>query len=136
MRRALKIITASTFLLALITPFRNHVADAAQSKVDSARDIQPVSGKPAVPAPQSAIPQHWGFVTPRRSTPPEVKNRDWIKTPIDQFVLARLEQEGLRPSPEADRVTLLRRLSLDLIGLPPTVAEVDAFLDDKSPDAY
>jgi len=55
---------------------------------------------------------------------------------IDAFILARLEKEGLKPSPTADRVTLLRRLSLDLIGLPPTAAEVDAFLADKSPNAY
>ena len=59
-----------------------------------------------------------------------------MKNPIDDFVLARLEKEGLTPSPEADRVTLLRRLSLDLIGLPPTPEEVDAFLADKSPNAY
>src|SRR5262249_14971759 len=85
--------------------------------------------------PQSAI-KHWAFVKPERPAPPEVKNRAWVKTPIDRFVLARLEKEGLTPSPEADRVTLLRRLSLDLIGLPPTVAEVDAFLNDKGPNAY
>ena len=61
---------------------------------------------------------------------------NWAANPIDRFILARLETEGLTPSPEADRVTLLRRLSLDLIGLPPTIAEVDAFLADKSPNAY
>jgi len=86
--------------------------------------------------PQSAIKQHWAFVAPARPAPPQVKTKGWIKTPVDQFVLARLEKEGLTPSPEADRVTLLRRLSLDLIGLPPTVAEVDAFLNDKSLSAY
>jgi hypothetical protein len=80
--------------------------------------------------------QHWAFVKPARLAPPQVKNKSWSRTPIDQFVLARLEKEGLTPSPEADRVTLLRRLSLDLIGLPPSVAEVDAFLNDKSPYAY
>jgi mono/diheme cytochrome c family protein len=85
--------------------------------------------------PQSAI-KHWAFVKPQRPAPPEVRNMAWAKTPIDLFVLARLEKEGLTPSPEADRVTLLRRLSLDLIGLPPTVAEVDVFLNDKSPNAY
>src|SRR5262245_46615942 len=76
--------------------------------------------------------RHWAFVRPARPASPQVKNKSWLRTPIDQFVLARLEREGLTPSPEADRVTLLRRLSLDLIGLPPTVAEVDAFLNDKS----
>src|SRR5262245_43241590 len=92
--------------------------------------------QPATPGPQSAIKRHWAFVRPARPAPPQVKNKSWLRTPIDQFVLARLEREGLTPSPEADRVTLLRRLSLDLIGLPPTVAEVDAFLNDKSPNAY
>src|SRR5207237_4459069 len=68
--------------------------------------------------------------------PPVVKGASWPRNPIDQFVLARLEKEGLAPSPEADRVTLIRRLSLDLIGLPPTPAEVDAFVADPSPRAY
>ncbi len=79
---------------------------------------------------------HWAFKTPTKPRLAAVKNSRWVRTPIDTFVLARLEKEGLKPSPEADRVTLLRRLSLDLIGLPPTIAEVDAFLADKSPDAY
>jgi hypothetical protein len=65
-----------------------------------------------------------------------VKTKGWVRTPVDQFVLARLEKEHLQPTPEADRVTLLRRLSLDLIGLPPTIEEVDAFVADKSSDAY
>jgi hypothetical protein len=86
--------------------------------------------------PQSAIKKHWAFVKPERPPLPEVKNGSWVRTPIDRFVLARLEKEGQTPQPEADRVTLLRRLSLDLIGLPPTIAEVDAFLSDKSPNAY
>ncbi|MBS1791586.1 MAG: PSD1 domain-containing protein [Acidobacteria bacterium] len=80
--------------------------------------------------------KHWAFIAPVRPIIPKVINTAWIKNPIDTFVLARLEKEGLKPSPEADRVTLLRRLSLDLIGLPPTLEEVDAFLADKSPDAY
>src|SRR5262249_8401515 len=67
-------------------------------------------------AKESEPPKHWAFVAPVRPRAPEVKNRDWIKNPVDQFILARLEKEGLRPSPEIDRVTLLRRLSLDLIG--------------------
>src|SRR5205823_6046136 len=73
---------------------------------------------------------------PQRSAPPAVRNRQWARNPIDQFVLARLEKEGLEPSPEADRPTLLRRLSFDLIGLPPTPAQVDAFIADLSPKAY
>ena len=79
---------------------------------------------------------HWAFKTPRRPFLPKPTQAPWIRNPIDAFVLERLEREGLKPSPEADRVTLLRRLHLDLIGLPPTVTEVDAFVADPSPDAY
>jgi mono/diheme cytochrome c family protein len=82
------------------------------------------------------VKKHWAFVPPARPPVPQVKQKAWPKTPIDNFILARLEKEGLAPSPQADRVTLLRRLSLDLIGLPPTPAEVDAFLADRSPNAY
>jgi hypothetical protein len=80
--------------------------------------------------------EHWAFVPPRRPPLPAVKDAAWPRTPVDAFILARLEREGLRPSPEADRVTLLRRVTLDLTGLPPTPAEVDAFLADGSPGAY
>jgi len=79
---------------------------------------------------------HWSFVPPQRPEPPQVGDPSWVRNPIDAFILARLEQEGLRPSPEADRATLIRRLSLDLTGLPPTPEEVDAFEQDPSPDAY
>jgi hypothetical protein len=72
--------------------------------------------------------QHWAFVAPKATPLPVVKNKAWVSNPIDAFVLARLEKEGLQPSPPADPHTLLRRLSLDLIGLPPTVAEVDEFV--------
>jgi hypothetical protein len=80
-------------------------------------------------------PRHWAFTPPVRPPLPPVRNTSWPRNSIDAFVLARLEKEGLKPSPEADRVTLLRRLSLDLIGLPPTIAEVDAFLADHSTKA-
>ena len=80
--------------------------------------------------------RHWSFTPPVRSAPPAVRNEKWARNPIDRFVFARLEREGLKPSPEADRATLLRRLSFDLTGLPPTPAEIEAFLADKSPDAY
>lgn len=79
---------------------------------------------------------HWAFKAPARPNVPEVKRRDWARNDIDRFVLERLEKEGLAPAPEADKATLLRRLSLDLIGLPPTIAELDAFLADTSADAY
>ncbi len=79
---------------------------------------------------------HWAFQPVRRPTLPAVKDPAWTRTAIDRFILARLEKEGIRPSLEADRVTLLRRASLDLIGLPPTIEEVQAFLADDRPDAY
>jgi hypothetical protein len=79
---------------------------------------------------------HWSFLPPKRAALPAVKNKSWPRNPIDYFILARLEKEGLTPAPEADRRTLARRLSLDLIGLPPDPAEVEAFVADKSPDAY
>ncbi|HEY1378304.1 MAG TPA: PSD1 and planctomycete cytochrome C domain-containing protein, partial [Gemmataceae bacterium] len=79
---------------------------------------------------------HWAFRPPRRPAVPAVHDPQLVQNPIDSFILARLEKEGLRPSPEADRVTLIRRLSLDLLGLPPTPEDVDAFLADDAPDAY
>jgi len=83
-----------------------------------------------------ALSDHWAFKKPERSKLPDVKNTGWVRNSIDQFILARLEREGLGPAPEADRATLIRRLSLDLIGLPPELEEVDAFLADSRPDAY
>jgi hypothetical protein len=80
--------------------------------------------------------RHWAYRKPVRPDPPAAADARWVRNPIDRFVLARLEREGLTPAPEADRETLIRRVSLDLIGLPPTLAEVDAFLADTRPDAY
>ena len=80
--------------------------------------------------------QHWAFVPPERSALPKTKNTAWPRNAIDHFVLAELEKNNLSPSPAAARETLLRRVSLDLTGLPPTPAEVDAFLADTAPDAY
>jgi hypothetical protein len=79
---------------------------------------------------------HWSYVAPRRPALPTVKNTAWARTAVDRFLLARMEAAGLAPSPEADRITLLRRVTLDLTGLPPTLAEIDAFLADRSADAY
>ncbi len=80
--------------------------------------------------------EHWAYIKPVKPAPPAVTDSKWPRNPIDAFVLARLEKEGLRPAPEASKETLIRRLSLDLVGLPPTPAEVSAFLADKRPDAY
>lgn len=79
---------------------------------------------------------HWSFISPVRPKLPEVKNAAWVRNPVDRFVLSSLEKAGLQPAPEADRNTLVRRLSLDITGLPPEPEVVQAFVDDKSPDAY
>ncbi len=80
--------------------------------------------------------RHWAFVPPKRPSVPRVDETGWSRNPVDRFVLARLERAGVKPSPEADRYTLLRRVSLDLTGLPPTIDEVEAFVADTSPGAY
>ncbi|MFN0123985.1 MAG: DUF1549 domain-containing protein, partial [Blastocatellia bacterium] len=80
--------------------------------------------------------KHWAFVAPVRPALPVVADKAWVRNPVDAFVLARLEKENLKPAPAADKITLLRRLSFDLTGLPPTPEEVDAFLADKSSRAY
>jgi hypothetical protein len=80
--------------------------------------------------------KHWSFIPPVKPELPRVKNRSWPKNAIDYFVLERLEREGLEPSPEADRAALIRRLSFDLTGLPPSLKEIEDFINDKSADAY
>jgi len=79
---------------------------------------------------------HWAFTAPVRPAAPAVRQADWPRNDIDRFVLAKIEAAGLEPSPEADRATLIRRLHADLVGLPPTPAEVDAFVADSRPEAY
>jgi hypothetical protein len=88
-------------------------------------------GAAAVPA-----PRHWAFEPIHHVTPPKVQTPGWSRTPVDQFILAALEKKGLKPSPPADRRTLIRRATYDLTGLPPTPEEIDAFLHDRSPNAY
>lgn len=106
----------------------------------------PPPGAPELTAPQIATikswveqgaewKNHWSFIPPKHVDPPAVKSA-WAKNEIDRFILARLEKEGLKPSPEADKATLLRRVAFDLTGLPPTTAELDAFLADRSANAY
>ncbi len=87
-----------------------------------------------VAAPRSA--PHWAFQPPRDPRVPDVKRASWVKTPVDAFILAKLEEKGLRPAPPADPRTLLRRATFDLSGLPPTPQETDAFEKDASPDAF
>jgi mono/diheme cytochrome c family protein len=106
-------------------PESNHVLTAAQ------KDL--LERWIAAGAPYAT---HWAYVPPVATPDPAVKDPAWAETWIDRFVLARLEAEGLAPAPEADTITLLRRVTFDLTGLPPTPAEVDAFLADTRPDAY
>jgi len=80
--------------------------------------------------------EHWAFIAPVRPSLPQVSEPSWSQNAVDRFVLGRLDSEGLSPSPEADKTTLIRRVTLDLTGLPPTLAEIDAFCADKAPTAY
>ncbi len=91
-------------------------------------DTTPLAKAPTV--------KHWAYVKPVRPELPAVKDKAWVRDPIDNFILARLEKEGLKPNPEANKATLLRRVYLDLTGLPPSPKEIDAFLKDTRPDAY
>src|SRR5262245_54122013 len=79
---------------------------------------------------------HWSFVPPTKPALPKVADKAWVRDPLDAFVLARLEREGLKPEAEASREAWLRRASFDLTGLPPTPAEIDEFLADRRNDAY
>ncbi len=78
----------------------------------------------------------WSLQRVKRSEVPKVRHHEWVKNPIDAFVLAKLEAKQLAPAPSADRRTLIRRVSFDLIGLPPTPREIDEFVHDRRPDAY
>ena len=94
----------------------------------------PVAARAKGPADDSS--RHWSFQPIRRPRPPEVSRESWVRNPIDRFILARIENKGLTPSPEAERTTLIRRLYIDLVGLLPAPEEVDAFVNDDRPDAY
>jgi len=96
----------------------------------------PLPATDSAAAGAETVEEHWAYIKPARPDPPSVTNRTWPRNPIDLFVLDRLEREGLAASVEADKPTILRRVTLDLIGLPPTRAELEAFLADSSPDAY
>ena len=80
--------------------------------------------------------EHWSFIAPKSQSLPQVKQKEWVRNAIDDFILARLEKEGLSPSPEADKRSLIRRVTYDLTGLPPAAQEVEAFVADSAPDAY
>jgi hypothetical protein len=91
---------------------------------------------PALSPTLAARADFWSFKPPIRPALPAVRNAAWPRNPIDNFILARLERENLTPRPQADRRTLIRRVSFDLAGLPPTPQEVDAFVEDQTPDTY
>src|SRR2546425_796532 len=142
-----------------------HPAIAAQKDLDFNRDIRPIlsdhcyachdpdelmppqeEGKPLNAGQVESLirwvkegakwKNHWSFIPPERPVLPKVREQDWPRDEIDYFILEQLEKKGLKPSPEADKATLIRRASFDLTGLPPTIGEVDAFLADDSPEAY
>ena len=106
----------------------------------------PESDKPLTPAEIATLKkwitegaeyeEHWSLISPVRPEVPQIDRAEWVRTPIDAFILRRLQDEKVSPSPEAARQTLIRRLTFDLTGLPPTPAEVEAFQNDSSPDAY
>src|SRR5277367_2338793 len=79
---------------------------------------------------------YWAFQPVKKQPLPTVKNKAWVKTPIDAFILAKLEEKNLQPNARADKLTLLRRATIDMTGIPPTQEEIQAFLSDKSPDAW
>ncbi|PYV18706.1 MAG: hypothetical protein DMG21_04065, partial [Acidobacteria bacterium] len=122
-------------------PFGGQPLDAEQialirAWIDEGAPVGSSSGGGGAQPAATAVHRHWAYVKPVRPELPKVSSPAWCRNPIDNFVLARLDKEGLKPSPEASKQTLIRRLSLDLIGLPPTPEEVDAFARDQSPDAY
>ena len=131
-----------------IVPGKPNESEVVRRVFDTGDDIMPPekSHKVLTPAQKDLLKRwvaegakyqpHWAFITPQRPPLPKVKDQKWVRNPVDQLVLARLEQEKLKPAPEADRRTLARRVSLDLTGLPPKPEEVEAFVNDKSPDAY
>jgi hypothetical protein len=96
----------------------------------------PASAAKGAPKGDDLARKHWAFAPIRKAALPAVRDAAWVRSPIDAFVLARLEAAGLRPSPPADRRTLLRRATLDLLGVPPTAEEIEAFEDDPAPDAF
>jgi hypothetical protein len=103
---------------------------------DLARWVQTGAPYPDRAEPAPAAGRHWAFDPPGDPPVPEVRDRSWPRTPIDRFILAELEAQGLRPAAPADRRTLIRRAAFDLTGLPPTPKEVEEFVNDPSPDAY
>ena len=110
--------------------------DQGAKRPEAATGPTTLAAQGPVAAPAQTASSHWAFRPISRPATPPVRHAVWVRNPIDAFVLSRLETEGLKPAAEADRATLIRRVSLDLIGLPPTPQEVAAFISDNRPDAY
>jgi uncharacterized protein DUF1553/uncharacterized protein DUF1549/cytochrome c/concanavalin A-like lectin/glucanase superfamily protein len=127
-------------------PDDSEMIDRITSDMTSRRMPPPKSGKKLTDAQKETLRRwvaegaeyqpHWSLIPPKRSQPPAVKDAAWVRNPIDNFILADLEKQGLTPAPEADKWTLARRVSLDLTGLPPSPEEAQAFVNDPAPDAY
>jgi hypothetical protein len=144
----LRLDTREGVVESVVVPGKPDESDlvARITAADDTRMPPAKGGKPLAPAEIEVLKrwvkegatftQHWAYVPPKKLPPPAVKDAAWPANWVDHFVLARLEKEGLAPSPEADRRTLIRRLTFDLTGLPPTPAEVDAFVADTDPKAY
>ncbi len=116
-------------------------SDDAEERMPPASAGRPLSGEQIATLRRwvrqgASWQDHWSFIAPRRPSLPTVSGQGWPNNPIDRFILARLEREDLRPSTQAPKETLIRRVTLDLTGLPPTPADVDAFLADSAPGAY
>jgi hypothetical protein len=135
---AIAIVPGSVEKSELIARIRNPDEDDRMPPIKSGKHLTPAQMETLSKwiAEGAEYKTHRFFLPAERPPVPEVQDKNWPKNPIDHFVRARLEADGLKPSPEADRRVLIRRLKLDLIGLPPTPAEVDEFLADRSPDAY
>ena len=120
----------------LVAPLIVRLSPGASTLTGAPADGPSEAQSDAVPDAVSYEGEHWSLVPPARPDPPNLRDPHWVRDDLDAFVLARLEAAGLAPVPEAQRVTWLRRVTFDLTGLPPTLAELDAFLADRSPDAY
>jgi hypothetical protein len=120
----------------VVADFEKWVKDGAADPRDSAKIVGARAAKPEKVYEWDKEREYWAFQKPKAVAPPQVADEKWPKTEVDRFVLAKLEQKGLKPVRDADKRTLVRRVYYDIIGLPPTAEQVEAFARDKAPDAY
>src|SRR5262245_46471529 len=118
-------------------PYITLIAVMAIAPADAGAPRAEEASESSAAAPDSVFSQgDWPFLPPKRPAVPSVRDAAWVANPVDAFILSQIEDAGLAPTPPADKASLLRRVTFDLTGLPPTTAELDAFLADESPDAY